>query len=83
MLGCAELLAAAKPIACVCGGVLGLGLPMGGLRRLLGEAAQSLGLARPPREAMGRDIEALGLVGITRLCVLGDSGGVAAWAHGT
>lgn len=51
---------------------------MGGLAKLLGEAAQSLGLARAPREAMGSDIDALGLEGIAIGLPLGDSGGVAA-----
>ncbi len=51
---------------------------MGGLARLLGDAAQSLGLARAPRDAMGREEDALGLSGMTIGLPLGDSGGVAA-----
>ena len=51
---------------------------MGGLARLRGDAAQSLGLASVPREAMGRDEEALGLSGMMIGLPFGDSGGVAA-----
>lgn len=56
-------------------GVDGRGLPIGGLPRLLGEGAKSLGLARPPRKAMGSDAEAFCLDEAMK--GLGDSGGVA------